>query len=210
MAPQALAQTTAVGSANLRLNADNTQAILHFQYSGLGSPRTGYHLHSDVFGANPSQIIYDIDDVDVFHPELRTADGGYIWNIEAVGTLTAADIVTIIQQGKALHQHPQRELSRGRNSRKFRPRFRFAKPAHVSSPIPVTIPPISTTDAGAARFLNQATFGASPSDVAYVKANGFAAWIDNQFTLPPSLLVPEVLANVNSDPDQSLSEHAHV
>ncbi len=45
MAPQGLALTTAVGSANLRLNADHTQAILHFQYSGLGSPRTGYHVH---------------------------------------------------------------------------------------------------------------------------------------------------------------------
>ncbi len=49
------------------------------------------------------------------------------------------------------------------------------------------------TDAGAARFLNQATFGASPTDVTYVKNNGYSAWIDTQFALPPSDLVPDVL-----------------
>ncbi len=199
MAPQGTSSTTAVGSANLRLNADHTQAILHFQYSGLGSPRTGYHLHSQVFGTSPSQIILDIDDIDVFHPELRTADGGYIWNIEPVGTLSAEDIVTVIQQGLAyinIHtvNYPAGEI---------RGNFGLV----VGSQSPPTLeadpgydPAAASTDAGAARFLNQATFGASPADVAYVKANGYAAWLDNQFALPPSSLVPEVLANVSSDP----------
>ncbi|MEP6808922.1 MAG: DUF1800 family protein [Chthoniobacterales bacterium] len=199
MAPQGAAASTAVGSANLRLNADNTQAILHFQYSGLGSPRTGYHLHSQVFGTHPSQIIYDIDDIDIFHPELRTADGGYIWNIEAVGTLSAADIVAIIQQGLCYINIHSVNYPAGEIRGNFGLVFGSQSPPFLQ-PDPGYDPAISTTDAGAARFLNQATFGASPSDVAYVKANGFAAWIDNQFTLPASLLVPEVLANVNSDP----------
>ena len=53
MAPQGTAISTAVGSANLRLNAANTQAILHFQCGGLGSPRTAYHVHCEVFGTKP-------------------------------------------------------------------------------------------------------------------------------------------------------------
>ncbi|MDQ6656152.1 MAG: DUF1800 family protein, partial [Verrucomicrobiota bacterium] len=199
MAPQGVSATTAVGSANLRLNSANTQAILHFQYSGLGSPRTGYHVHSETFGSNPSQIIFDIDDIDRFHPELKTADGGYIWNLEPVGTLSTADIITVIRQGKAyinIHSvnYPAGEI-----------RGNFALVVGSQTP-PVLQPDAgynpadSATDAGAARFLNQATFGASPADVVFVKANGYRAWLDNQFTLASSRLVPDVLANVSSDP----------
>ena len=75
--------------ASLRLSADHTQAILHFTYSGLTSPRTAYHIHTETVGNNPTQIVFDIDDIDKFHPELKTADGGYIWNIADVGTWTA-------------------------------------------------------------------------------------------------------------------------
>ena len=199
MAPQGGAQTSASGSASLRLNADNTQAILYFRSSGLSSPQTSAHLHSDPFGTHPSQIIFDIDDIDRFHPELRTPDGGYIWNIEAAGTLSAEEIVAVIQQGKAyinIHtvNYPNGEI-----------RGNFAL-VHGSQTPPVPVPdpgydPMSaSTDAGAARFLNQATFGASPADVAYVKANGFNAWLDAQFALPSSRVLPEVLANVTSSP----------
>jgi hypothetical protein len=199
MAPQGTAQTSASGSASLRLNADNTQAILYFRSSGLSTPQTSVHVHSDPFGTHPSQIIFDIDDIDRFHPELRTPDGGYIWNIEAAGTLSAADIVTVIQQGKAyinIHtvNYPAGEI---------RGNFALVQGSQTP-PVPVPDPgynPTSAgTDAGAARFLNQATFGATLADVAYVKANGFDAWINDQFSLPPSRLLPEVLTNANYDP----------
>ncbi|KQV95122.1 hypothetical protein ASC91_26120 [Pelomonas sp. Root1237] len=42
------------------------------------------------------------------------------------------------------------------------------------------------TDAEAARFLAQAGFAASAADIATVKANGYAAWLDAQFALPVS------------------------
>ncbi len=199
MAPQGSSLTTAVGSANLRMNSDNTQAILHFQYGGLGSPRTGYHLHSEVSGTHPSQIIFDIDDADIFHPELRTADGGYIWNIEAIGTLSAAEIVALVQQGKVYINIHSVNYPAGEIRGNFGLVFGSQSPP-VLQPDPGYDPTTASTTAGAARFLNQATFGASPADVAYVKANGYAAWLDYQYTLSPSRLVPEVLANVNSDP----------
>ncbi len=196
--PQGTAVSTAVGSASLRLSADHTQAILHFTYGGLSSPRTAYHIHTETVGINPSQIVFDIDDIDKFHPELRTADGGYIWNIADVGTWTASGIVGAILTGQTylnIHTvaYPAGEI-RGNLTLVF------------GSQTPPTLQPDPGyaddhgTDAGAARFLNQATFGASPSDVAYVKTNSYSAWIDNQFTLPASDLVPDVLANVSSDP----------
>lgn len=47
------------------------------------------------------------------------------------------------------------------------------------SPLPEVI-----TEAEAARFLNQATFGATPDDIASVISLGYEGWIDAQFALP--------------------------
>jgi uncharacterized protein (DUF1800 family) len=47
-----------------------------------------------------------------------------------------------------------------------------------------------TTDCEAARFLTQATFGATRADIARVKQIGYAAWIDEQFALPATLHRP--------------------
>lgn len=47
-------------------------------------------------------------------------------------------------------------------------------------------PPPPPNDAEAARFLAQASFAATAADIATVKANGYAAWLDAQFALPVS------------------------
>ncbi len=44
----------------------------------------------------------------------------------------------------------------------------------------------SISDAEAARFLAQATFGPTLEDIAHLKAIGYTAWINEQFALPPS------------------------
>lgn len=64
-----------------------------------------------------------------------------------------------------------------------------AAPAPAASAPPVAAPASSSvaaapTDAEAARFLCQAGFAASAADIATVKANGYAAWLDAQFALP--------------------------
>src|SRR4029079_1757273 len=51
-----------------------------------------------------------------------------------------------------------------------------------------------TTDAGAVRFLTQATFGANLADIAGLKAmSSYEAWIDDQFTKPASHQLRDVL-----------------
>lgn len=57
-----------------------------------------------------------------------------------------------------------------------------APPPPVPAPPPP--PPVKPTDAEAARFLAQATFGARADDIAAIKANGYGAWLDAQFALP--------------------------
>ena len=95
MLAQAGAVSSGVGSATLRLNSDGTQAVLKRSFSGLSSPMTGEHIHCDPYLNNPSQIMFDID---VATPQ---PDGSYVWNIGPSGTLSAADIVEIIREGKA-------------------------------------------------------------------------------------------------------------
>lgn len=51
-------------------------------------------------------------------------------------------------------------------------------------PPPPQPPPPSISDADASRFLAQAGFAAGSADIATVKANGYAAWLDAQFALP--------------------------
>lgn len=53
-------------------------------------------------------------------------------------------------------------------------------------------PPFATpaNDAEAARFLNQATFGATPASIASLRAQGTGGWIDAQAALPATLARP--------------------
>lgn len=50
--------------------------------------------------------------------------------------------------------------------------------------------PAST--AAAARFLTQATFGPTPADIAYLMAQGYNEWIDEQLARPATLAEPSV------------------
>ena len=67
----------------------------------------------------------------------------------------------------------------------------------VATPAPVTPPgadpplvpdPFTgpATDADTVRFLEQASWGPTPAEIARVKAMGFKAYLDEQFSLPPS------------------------
>jgi uncharacterized protein (DUF1800 family) len=53
-----------------------------------------------------------------------------------------------------------------------------------------TVPAFPQNDAEAARFLTQATFGPTLTDIARLRQIGYAAWLDEQFALPPSHQVP--------------------
>jgi hypothetical protein len=50
------------------------------------------------------------------------------------------------------------------------------------------------------RFLTQATFGASTNDIASVQSLGYAGWLANQFSLPATHALTNVLAHPYSDP----------
>jgi uncharacterized protein (DUF1800 family) len=64
----------------------------------------------------------------------------------------------------------------------------------------------------AARFLNQATFGATPNSIATVKQNGLSSWFDQQAGAPPTLTRPflEALTPVLNAAGESLVQNHRV
>jgi hypothetical protein len=195
MVAQSGAVSSGVGSATLRLSADESQAVLRYSHSALSAPVTAKHIHADTYlGKNPQgQIIFDIDTAT---PEL---DGSYVWQIAPSGTLTTADIVEIIKQGKSyinVHtvNYPAGEIN-----------GHFGLAAGTASFTPPPPPPLWVKDHAssnaAARFLQQATFGASPADIKAVRSYGYEGWINKQFKLKPAGHLTNVFATASSDPN---------
>lgn len=185
---------TPAGTATLRLRPDGAQASLNFSLGGLSSPVIGEHVVCDPYLANPSQILFDIS---ATRPH---SDGGYVWPIVAVGTLSAADVLEILNENRVYltiltANHPDGELVG---------HFTLANGAQVFTPPPPPAPPAWTDDhadaKAAARFLIQATFGPQSGEVAAVQALGYPGWIDDQLSRPASHHLPLVIAGQSSDP----------
>jgi len=197
MLSQGGATTNGVGQSTLRLSPDETTAYMRYSYNGLSGPITAQHIHVDPYLGNPSAIVFDIDTPATPGDGLQ-ADGSYKWTITPVGTLTAADIREIIKEGKAyinLHTalYPAGEI-RGNYTLAVGSRT-FTVP-----PAPPSWTDDHTTDAGASRFLAQASFGANIADLTALKAmSSYSAWIDDQFTKTPSTNLAEVLRRELSD-----------
>lgn len=181
------------GSATLRLSADETFATLKFSHTGTVSAVTGIHIHAESYLTNFNQQLFNVSGAS---PQV---DGSYIWPIAGVGTLSAADVVEIVKQGKAyldLHttNYPLGEL-----------RGNFSLAVGASKFVPPPPPPAwaddSATTNGAVRFLNQASFGPHPDEIESVRTLGYEGWIDNQFALGMTPHLPNIFTNKNYDPN---------
>ncbi len=183
----------AVGSATLRVSADGSQAILNFQMNNLAGAVTAEHIDSDPYLGFPA--VPELFDISIAHPQ---ADGSYVWKIKDVSPLTAADILEILNEGKASIKIETSFAAGG----EIGGHFTLANGSQNFAPPPT--PPAWTDDSadpnGAVRFLTQATFGASSNDIVAVQSLGYDGWINNQFSLPVTHALPTVFANRNPDP----------
>lgn len=220
------ALTNGVGTSTMRLSPDENTAYMRRSYSNLsgGNTVTSEHIHTDPYLTKPSTIVYDIDTpatpgdgkiTDTGDPNYTGTDpqvATYKWTITPVGTLSKADIIEIIKQGKVyinLHTvaYPNGEI---------RGNYTLANGTRTFSPPPA--PPSWTDDSstanGAARFLGQASFGANIADItalqgltatspspamAGVPSSRYNTWIDNQFGIAPTQHLPETLAREIAD-----------
>jgi hypothetical protein len=181
-----------VGSATLRVSADDTQATLNFTITNMVGTPTGKSINSDPYLNNPGELVFDIS---AAKPQ---ANGSYLWNIKGTGPLAASDILEIINEGKAAIVIESTAFAGG----EIGGHFTLAAGSQTFTPPPA--PPAWTDDSAnpnaAVRFLSQATFGATSNDIAAVQSLGYAGWISNQFSLPTTHALPNVLANPYSDP----------
>ncbi len=181
----------AVGSASLRLSADGTSAVLSYSVNGIPGTHVD-HIYSDPYLNVPSTLLFDIA---AAHPR---ADGTYLWNITAAGSLQPADILEIINENKCFIEiqtpaNPAGEIGG---------HFTLANGTQnfTAPPAPPSWTDDHTDTNAAVRFLTQATFGASSNDIATVQSLGYSNWINNQLALPATHYLPVVNANINPDP----------
>jgi len=200
-----------VGTSTLRLSADENFGYMRRSYSGLTGPISQEHIHTDPYLAKPSTIVFDIDApatpgdgliTNPSDPNYTGTDpqtGTYKWTIVPVGVLTKADIIEIIKEGKAyINLHTATN-----GAGEIRGNYTLSNGTQTFTPPPA--PPAwtddHTTDAGAVRFLTQATFGANTADIAALKSMAsYEAWIDDQINNKGTTQhLPEVLAREIAD-----------
>jgi uncharacterized protein (DUF1800 family) len=181
-----------VGSATLRVNAAGTQATLSFTITNLVGTPTGESINSDAYLNDPAELIFDISASKI------QPNGTYLWNIKATGPLQTNDILQIIAEGKAAIVIESTAFANG----EVGGHFTLADGSQTFTPPPP--PPAWTDDSAnpneAVRFLTQATFGVNSNDIAAVQSLGYAGWLANQFALPATHALTNVLAHPYSDP----------
>ncbi|MDR3458098.1 MAG: DUF1800 family protein [Verrucomicrobiae bacterium] len=185
------AVSTAVGSATLRVSADGSQALLNYTLSGISGTHVD-HIYSDPYLTYPTTLVYDIA---AAHPQ---ADGSYLWKISPASPFSAADIQEALIEGKCSIVIQTPAFPAG----EIGGHFTLASGAQS-----FTVPPAppgwtddSATTNGAVRFLAQATYGASPADIALVQSIGYTNWINNQISLPATHHLGIVQTNQSADP----------
>lgn len=170
------------GTSSLRLAADESSAVVAFDYTNLSSAVTSIHIH-----AADGTILFDPDETP------RQADGSYIWVIRAVGTYSVADILEFIRTGRTylnIHtsNNPAGEIIGFYNF------ATGAQAAPVPTP-PPALPGGPPTSTDASRFLDQATFGSSAAQIARLQTDGFDSFLNEHFNAAPSYHVPFIDAS---------------
>lgn len=194
--PQGGAITNASGSSFLRVNAAETEAIITIKYSGLTSDFFGMHVHNDMIpGGGFNNIIADLEepgDVQLL------PDGTYKWVIKPTAGYSVADLVSHLKDGKVYFNVHSINFTAGEIKGYYAPLA--GSPTFTPPPAPPSWTSDHSTDAGAVRFLTQATYGAGIDDVAALKGMAsYEAWIDDQFTKATSPTLPEVLRTRRAD-----------
>ncbi len=173
-ATTAAANSTGSGTATILLSPDNSYASVSLSFSNLSSAETVAYVRL----GNPGEV----------GTELLRLPAGQVdstnWNITASGAYSAADILQALRDGRIFisietSNYPSGELRGafilGTGSQTF------VAPA---APPAVDLSVVSDTDA--ARFLTQASFGATKTDIDALKQKGYSAWLTEQFAKPIS------------------------
>jgi uncharacterized protein (DUF1800 family) len=171
LVPQSGAISLGSGRATLLLAADEQTGEYRSSWTNLTGALTAAHIH-----APDGSILFDIDTA------APAADGSRTWNVVNAGIWTRPQILAALRAGQCyvnLHTgaYPNGEI-------KGFLRIVEGSTTFTPPPPPPPLPGGPISEADAARFLMQATYGPRPEDVAAVQQLGYDGWISQQITRP--------------------------
>jgi uncharacterized protein (DUF1800 family) len=180
--------SAAYGSISIQVAADGATALINASFAGLTSPQTVAYLRLGVPGDNGAYLF-------------RLPNGQVInerWDFNATGGLTSAQLREALRNGQIYlsietANYPTGEIAG--SLLRHTGTLEFVEP----EPRPLVADAV-TTDAAAARFLTQATFGPTRADIDRVKELGLRAWIDEQEAAPISYLSADTVAEWRAVP----------
>lgn len=167
--------STASGTATIYLAADGSSATINISFSNLSSGEQAPHLTLGAPGSS-SNFVFNLS-----YPGQVVND---VWTFTATGGFSSSDMIGALKAGNIYVEigsanYPAGELVgqfiAGSGSQTFSP---------PAAPPAIDLSTVTPTDA--ARFLTQATFGPTTSDIASLPSTGYAAWIASQMALPAS------------------------
>jgi uncharacterized protein (DUF1800 family) len=167
--------STGTGVATILVSADGSLASVSVTFSNLSSDEVVGHL---AIGGDMNNGTYVLNLPDGQVSNLQ-------WTPTAAGAYSASQVVAALTSGNLFveidsSQYPSGELGgpfiTSLGSQVFIP---------PSSPPALDLSSVSAEDAP--RFLTQATFGPTTSDIATLQAQGYAGWISAQMALAPTL-----------------------
>ncbi len=173
LTPEGQAQSGGSGVSTLLLSADEKTAKLKFNYSNLTTPQMAAHVHGPADPGKSGQILFDLDD------SPREADGSFVWTFSDVGVVTVSQLVAALKTGRLYVNIHSSRFPSG----EIRGHYRVVNGSQTFTPPPPP-PPLPTgtpSPRDAARFLTQATYGATPADLTRVQQIGYEAWLNEQF-----------------------------
>ena len=114
------------------------------------------------------------------------------WEFEAAGGMTREQILAALEDGSLAVRIGTQRNPAGEITGRFVRNWGW-KEMRIP-PTPEAALARARNDGEAARFLNQATFGATPAEIRLVNKMGYAGWIEAQFKKPTTRHLPYVQA----------------
>ncbi len=184
--------STAYGTATLLLPPDGTVARVTVSYSNLTSALVSSHLK---FGAPGAEGKY----LKNFSGERQPVV--FEWDLKPDGEMGATDLRKALQDGLIYVGIDTRNHSAGEIRGQF---IRATGSATFTPPRPPpALPAGMPTPTDAARFLIQATFGPTRSEIDDLTKKSFAAWLDEQISIPPTSHLAATQADYRAYPPAS-------
>lgn len=196
LSPEGSAQSAGSGSATLLLAADEASCIVRVNYSNLTTTKTGMHTHGPADPGTSGAILFDLDTT----PPL--ADGSWKWTFVNSGATTVAQQVQAIKSGRIYVNVHSSKYPAG----ELRGHFLAANGSQTFTPPanPPALPGGTPTANEAARFLIQATYGATDAQISAVQSQGYDAWITNQFNTAQTSMRGIIEARAASEGSQQV------